>query len=71
MNRLPRWLPIGLVMAPTLGLVVFYLWPFVNLVVAAVDAESIRTTLGRERTRSIIWFMALPSISFSPLIIPN
>ena len=56
MNRLPGWLPIALVAAPTLGLAVFYFWPFLNLVVEAVDAESIRTTLGRDRTRSIIWF---------------
>lgn len=56
MNRLPGWLPIALVAAPTVGLAVFYVWPFLNLVVEAVNAESIRTTLGRDRTRSIIWF---------------
>ncbi len=55
-NRLPRWVPIALVSAPTLALAIFYVWPFLNLVVTAVDAESVRTTLGRERTRSIIWF---------------
>ncbi len=53
---MPRWLPASLVVAPLVGLSLFYLWPFVNLVVEAVDVESIRTTLGRGRTRSIIWF---------------
>lgn len=56
LNRLPGWLPVGLVAAPTLGLLIFYVWPFVNLIVEAVDLESIRETLGRDRTRSIIWF---------------
>jgi thiamine transport system permease protein len=69
MNRLPRWLPVGLVMAPTLGLVVFYLWPFVNLIVEAVDAESIRTTLGRERTRSIIWFTTWQAVASTLLTV--
>lgn len=58
LNRLPAWLPVALVAAPTLGLLVFYVWPFVNLLVEAIDAESIRTTLRRDRTRSIIWFTA-------------
>ncbi len=53
---MPRWVPATLVAAPTIGLALFYVWPFVNLVVEAVDLESVRTTLGRSRTRSIIWF---------------
>lgn len=56
MNRLPWWLPVALVGAPVVGLVVFYVWPFANLVIEAIDVESIRTTLGRDRTRSIVWF---------------
>jgi thiamine transport system permease protein len=69
MNRLPRWLPVALVMAPTLGLVVFYVWPFANLVVEAVDVESIRTTLGRERTRSIIWFTTWQAVASTVLTV--
>ena len=56
MNRPPGWLPFALIAAPTLGLLIFYVWPFVNLVVEAVDVESVRLTLGRDRTRSIVWF---------------
>ncbi|MEP1122359.1 MAG: iron ABC transporter permease [Ilumatobacter sp.] len=56
MNRSSPWLPIALVAAPTVGLALFYVWPFANLIVEAVDVESVRTTLGRSRTRSIIWF---------------
>ncbi|MGB3735838.1 MAG: iron ABC transporter permease [Ilumatobacter sp.] len=69
MNRLPGRLVVGLVAAPTLGLVVFYLWPFVNLLVAAVDVESIRTTLGRDRTRSIIWFTTWQAVASTLLTI--
>jgi len=56
MNRLPRWLIGALVVGPVMGLVVFYAWPFVNLVVEAVGAESVRTVIGRSRTWSIVWF---------------
>lgn len=69
MNRLPRWLPIALVSAPTLGLAVFYVWPFANLLVEAIDVESIRTTLGRDRTRSIIWFTTWQAVASTVLTI--
>ena len=38
------------------GLVVFYAWPFANLIVEAIDASAIRTTLTRGRTWEIAWF---------------
>jgi thiamine transport system permease protein len=56
MNRLPGWLVGALVVGPVVGLAIFYAWPFANLVVEAVDAESVRTVLGRSRTWSIVWF---------------
>jgi thiamine transport system permease protein len=56
LNRLPGWLVGALVVAPATGLVMFYVWPFITLIVEAVDLESIDTTLGRRRTWSIVWF---------------
>ncbi len=69
LNRLPGWLPAALVAAPTVGLLIFYVWPFVNLVVEAVDMESIRATLGRGRTRSIIWFTTWQAVTSTLLTI--
>ena len=69
MNRLPGWLPVALVVAPTLGLVVFYVWPFVNLILEAVDVEAIRTTFGRDRTRSIIWFTTWQAVASTALTV--
>ncbi|WP_051062435.1 ABC transporter permease [Ilumatobacter nonamiensis] len=56
MNRLPGWLVGLLVAAPIVGLLVFYVWPFGNLIATAVDGESVRTVFGRSRTWSIVWF---------------
>jgi len=56
MNRLPGWVVGLLVITPAVGLAVFYAWPFVNLIVEAIDAESVRAVFGRQRTWSIVWF---------------
>ena len=56
MNRLPGRVVGLLVVIPAVGLAVFYVWPFANLILEAVDTESIRTVLGRQRTWSIVWF---------------
>ena len=56
MNRLPRWLLIALAIGPTLGLAVFYAWPFVTLVVEAVNASAVTDTLGRAGTWEVVWF---------------
>ncbi len=63
LNRLPGRLTVALIGAPTIGLLLFYVWPFVNLIVEAVDIESTRETLGRERTRSIIWFTTWQAVA--------
>lgn len=55
-NRVPTWLVGLLVIPPVLGLVVFYAWPFVNLIVTAIDGTSVRTVFSRSRTWSIVWF---------------
>ena len=55
-NRLPRRLVGALVAVPVVALTIFYVWPFVTLLVAAVDVGSITTTFGRNRTWSILWF---------------
>jgi thiamine transport system permease protein len=56
LNRIPGWLVGALVAVPTIGLAVFYVWPFVTLIVEAVSLESVGTTLSRRRTWSIVWF---------------
>lgn len=68
-NRLPDWLPLTLVAAPIIGLLVFYVAPFLTLMTEAVDVESIRTTLGRDRTRSIIWFTTWQAVVSTSLTI--
>jgi len=57
-NRLPRWLLVALAMAPTLGLLVFYAWPFITLLIEAVTATAITDTLGRTSTWEVVWFTA-------------
>ena len=69
MNRLPAWLVVLLVVGPAVGLAVFYAWPFVNLVLEAVDAESVRTVLGRSRTWSIVWFTTWQAVVSTALTI--
>ncbi len=55
-NRLPRWFVAALAAAPAVGLLVFYVWPFGNLLVEALDGESVRATLTRRATWEIAWF---------------
>ena len=55
-NRLPRRALVALAAVPVVALVVFYVWPFVTLLVQAVDVDAVRTTLARPRTRQIAWF---------------
>ncbi len=50
-NRLPRWLLVALGDRPgRWGSWLFYVWPFVTLVVEAVTATAIADTLGRSST---------------------
>lgn len=56
LNRLPSWMVGALVAVPATGLAMFYIWPFLTLIVEAVNVESVGTTLGRRRTWSIVWF---------------
>jgi thiamine transport system permease protein len=55
-NRLPRWLLVALAIGPTLGLVVFYAWPFATLVAEAVTTAAISDTFGRSSTWEVVWF---------------
>jgi thiamine transport system permease protein len=56
LNRLPRRVPIALAVAPALGLAVFYAWPFVTLVIEAIDGAAVADAVGRDRTWRIAWF---------------
>jgi len=61
-NRLPRWLLVALAIAPALGLVVFYAWPFITLVVEAVTADAVTDTLGRSSTWEVVWFTSWQAV---------
>ncbi|HSP27295.1 MAG TPA: iron ABC transporter permease [Ilumatobacteraceae bacterium] len=62
MNRLPRWLLVALAIGPTLGLAVFYAWPFVTLVVEAVTTTAVTDTFGRASTWEVVWFTAWQAV---------
>jgi thiamine transport system permease protein len=55
-NRLPRWLLVALAIGPTLGLLVFYAWPFGTLLVEAVTTTAIADTFARASTWEVVWF---------------
>lgn len=55
-NRLPGWALVALASGPVLGLLVFYLWPFLTLIGEAVGADSLTSTLRRSRTWGVVWF---------------
>ncbi len=62
MNRLPRPLPITLAAAPIALLVVFYLWPFVTLIGAAVDRDIVSDTLSSSQTWRVVWFTSWQAV---------
>ncbi|MEM1333088.1 MAG: ABC transporter permease subunit [Actinomycetota bacterium] len=66
-NRPPRTFVASLVALPTIGLVIFYVWPFVNLVVEAVSLDAATTTLGRGRTWQIVWFTTWQAVASTVL----
>jgi len=55
-NRLPRWFVLALAAGPAIGLAVFYVWPFANLLVEATGGEAFRATLTRRSTWTVVWF---------------
>ena len=61
-NRLPRWLLAALAIGPTLGLLVFYVWPFVTLVVEAVTTTALTDTFGRASTWEVVSFTAWQAV---------
>jgi len=56
MNRPPRSLVALLAIGPAAALVVFYAWPFATLLVEALDADAVRSTIRRPDTREVLWF---------------
>ena len=56
MNRPPRSLVAALAVGPAVALVLFYLWPFLTLLVEAIDADAFRSTFRRPETREVLWF---------------
>ncbi|MFK8025883.1 MAG: ABC transporter permease [Ilumatobacter sp.] len=69
MNRLPNWLLVALIAPPAAALGLFYAWPFLTLIVEAVDMESVRTTFERDRTWSIVWFTTWQAVVSTALTI--
>ncbi len=65
----PRLLAIALGVVPSVALVVFYVWPFVVLMVEAVDTASIRSTFGRSRTWQILWFTTWQAVASTVITI--
>ena len=61
-NRLPRWLLVALAAGPTVGLLVFYGWPFATLVAEAVTTTAISDTFGRASTWEVLWFTAWQAV---------
>jgi thiamine transport system permease protein len=55
-NRLPRLLVAGLVLVPVTFLVVFYAWPFGELLARGLRPQAIADTLGRASTWRVAWF---------------
>ena len=55
-NRLPRPLVAGLVAVPVAFLVLFYAWPFGELLARGLRPEAIVDTLGRSSTWRVAWF---------------
>ena len=55
-NRLPRPLVAGLVAVPVAFLVVFYAWPFAELLARGLRPSAIADTLGRSSTWRVAWF---------------
>lgn len=56
-------LPLALGIVPAAALAVFYIWPFLVLMVEAVDTESIRSTFERGRTWRILWFTTWQAVA--------
>ncbi len=46
----------ALAVAPVIGLLVFYFWPFLTLVAEAVTGKAVRDTLSRRSTWDVVWF---------------
>jgi thiamine transport system permease protein len=68
-NRLPRRLLVALAIGPAAGLTVFYIWPFTTLLVEAVGAGSIGSTLGRASTWDVVWFTTWQAVLSTVLTI--
>ena len=56
MNRLPRRLVAALAIGPVAALGVFYLWPFVTLLVEALSSDVVADTVTRPQTWDVVWF---------------
>lgn len=68
-NRLPSGIVATLVLIPASALAVFYAWPFITLMVEAVDVEAARATFERGRTWSIVWFTTWQAVVSTALTI--
>nr|MBA3288043.1 iron ABC transporter permease [Acidimicrobiia bacterium] len=55
-NRLPRWLPIALAVAPAGFLALFYAWPVLTLLARGLGVSAIADTLGEAGTWRVLWF---------------
>jgi thiamine transport system permease protein len=56
LNRLPAWFVAALAAAPTMFLLVFYVWPFATLLARGLGVDQLADTLRAESTRRVVWF---------------
>jgi thiamine transport system permease protein len=54
--RLPRWHRAVLVVPPLVFLAVFYVWPFLTLVIRVIDGSTVADTLRRPGLGRVLWF---------------
>jgi thiamine transport system permease protein len=55
-NRLPTWFVVALAAAPTLFLLVFYVWPFATLLTRGLRIQAVTDTLRADSTWRVVWF---------------
>jgi thiamine transport system permease protein len=56
LNRLPGWFVAALAAAPTIFLLVFYVWPFTTLLARGLGVDQIGDTLRSQPTWRVVWF---------------
>jgi thiamine transport system permease protein len=62
-NALPGWFVAFVAGPPAAFLLVFYVWPFLNLVGRGVRLDAVSETLGRDDTWRVLWFTTWQAVA--------